>query len=356
MRRPLGLALRLESLESRDVPSGLFAADARPLLGAPTSVPMVTQVTVVTEVDREIPNADLSRGAAHGAQHFAYQDTTVFVFVVTIYGSPTGSSSVSVSATRTVFAPSPVTVETRELEDRPVSVAVEDELSVRAAAAAQPAPPTATMPSPGIPTVSAPPAVLPMVATGLPDVSSRPVQTTATTWVPTSELFVPGLIDRNALSSSAPGYFLAVYGDSARPALAMREQPVTLAGDSVPLDRGALAAALAAQTNRTADEVALPGVAAAQAHAPWLAGLLTPLPTLGTTPQLLALEQWMEQADALGQHAAHRLHSVLTSPWFGSAIVVIATSELARRRVRQVVEEEAMMLDVPEVTGPSELT
>ncbi len=88
---------------------------------------------------------------------------------------------------------------------------------------------------------------------------------------------------------------------------------------------------------------------------PWLAGLLTPTATLVVEEPLLALQRFVGDAEGLGHATFGRLTALLSSPWTAGVVVAIAAVDFGRRRVRRTGRQHPA-IDVPDITGPSQLT
>lgn len=88
---------------------------------------------------------------------------------------------------------------------------------------------------------------------------------------------------------------------------------------------------------------------------PWLAGVLTPVAELDGTQTLFALERFVGEAQSWGQTLASKLASLLASPWTAGVAVAVAAVEICRRRAQRAPRPEESALDVPTITGPSQL-
>ncbi len=91
------------------------------------------------------------------------------------------------------------------------------------------------------------------------------------------------------------------------------------------------------------------------AAVPWLAGLLTPVVQFDSSESLMIIEHVVGAAQGWGRALASKVAALIASPWLAGVAVAVATVELCRRRARRAprVEEEAV--EVPTITGPSQL-
>jgi hypothetical protein len=90
--------------------------------------------------------------------------------------------------------------------------------------------------------------------------------------------------------------------------------------------------------------------------APWLAGLLTPVMQFDPAEPLQTIEHIISAVPEWGPPLARSLASLITSPWMACAAVAVAAVELVRRRARRAPQREDDALDVPTITGPSQLS
>jgi hypothetical protein len=90
--------------------------------------------------------------------------------------------------------------------------------------------------------------------------------------------------------------------------------------------------------------------------APWLAELLTPSTSLASTPPLLLLQQFVRQAEGWGGMLAGALRTVLAAPWASVTAVALAAAAASSCCSRRAGRERGRAIDVPEITAPGELT
>jgi hypothetical protein len=279
-----------------------------------------------------------------GIKYPAVQVPTISVVVVYIQATPT--------------------IEITEVEERFPTIYVEDEVPSRTHVVAQPSDPTpgaAIASPPGVaarPSGSAAGPALPAY-NSLAEPPIHPAPTAIAT-APVIESPAPAAaavsveVHRSILAP-APVFFAAAGVDSVRPPMPASESAAAAQGMLAAPDSGVLADARSSSSNTVPAHGATSGEGVDSMHAPCVAGLLTPTPVLTTSP-VVALEELVAHVESTGRTLAQQLQAVVTSPWLGSAVLVVATSELARRRLCKEAQELAAAIEVPGVTGPSELT